>query len=106
MKIAILADIHANSTALTEVLKQIDAIKIHQFIFLGDLVINGPSPKIVLEQISNINPIAWIKGNTDNWFVEINKKWEPALITEIKFFELYQFARSRLAPSDIRFINN
>jgi putative phosphoesterase len=106
MKIAVLADVHANSTALTEILNQIEDLKISQVIFLGDLVINGPSPKEVLEQMYNIKPIAWIKGNTDNWFVEIDKKWKPDSITEIKFYELYQFAQSRLTPSDINFINN
>lgn len=106
MKIAIIADIHANSVALIEVLKQIEALKIHQFIFLGDIVINGPSPKEVLEQMYNIKPIIWVKGNTDNWFVEIDKNWEPTSINEIKFFEIYQYTRSRLIPSDIRFINN
>jgi putative phosphoesterase len=106
MKIAILADIHANSTALTDVLKQIKSLKINQFIFLGDLVINGPSPKEVLEQMYNIKPIVWLKGNTDNWFVEIDKKWEATSSNEIKFFELYKFAQSRLASSDISFINN
>ena len=104
MKIAILADIHANSTAFTEVLNHIETQNVQEFIFLGDLVINGPSPKEVFEQIRDIKPMVWIKGNTDEWFLEINGQWEPKSVNELKLYELFHFSKERLSEQDIEFI--
>ncbi len=104
MKLGILSDIHANSIALSEVIKDLKSLNIKQMIFLGDLVINGPSPKEVFNQLKKLKPVIWIKGNTDEWFLEINEQWEPKSINEIKFYELFHFSKERLYQQDIEFI--
>lgn len=104
MKLGILSDIHANSIALSEVIKDLKSLNIKQMIFLGDLVINGPSPKEVFNQLKKLKPVIWIKGNTDEWFLEINEQWEPKSINEIKFYELFHFSKERLYKQDIEFI--
>jgi putative phosphoesterase len=106
MKVGILADIHANFIALTEVLKELLSQKIKQILFLGDLVINGPSPKEVFDTLREIKPIAWIKGNTDDWFNEIDEKWEPCSISDVKLYEMFQFAKIHLTKSDIEFLKH
>jgi len=65
MKIAIISDIHGNLTALNAVLQDIEKQGIENFFFLGDLVMNGPNPREVMEIIEDLGPEVWIKGNTD-----------------------------------------
>ena len=65
MKIAVFSDVHANISALEAILNDIQSSNIDLYAFLGDLVINGPSPKQVFETIRKLNPGVWIKGNTD-----------------------------------------
>lgn len=62
MRIAIISDIHANATALSAVLSDININKIDSVICLGDVVTLGPSPKEVLDKIRDMN-IPCILGN-------------------------------------------
>lgn len=62
MRTIILADIHANETALRAVLD--DAGKFDRMVFLGDLVNFGPHPIECVEILKQYNPICVI-GNHD-----------------------------------------
>jgi putative phosphoesterase len=48
--------------------------------------------------------MVWIKGNTDEWFLEINGQWEPKSVNELKLYELFHFSKERLSEQDIEFI--
>lgn len=65
VKLAILADIHGNAFALKKVLEDIQQEGINQFIVLGDLVMIGTEPVTAIGMIRDLNPLCWIKGNTD-----------------------------------------
>lgn len=71
MKIAVISDIHANLTALNEVLKDIKDENCDSIFCLGDLVLAGPQPKETLDFIKKQN---WtiIQGNTDKIIAEYN----------------------------------
>ena len=73
MNIAVLSDIHGNITALRSVISDLKSLKITKIIFLGDLVINGPAPLECFQEIQDLKPICWVKGNTDIWYQEINE---------------------------------
>jgi putative phosphoesterase len=79
---------------------------IDNFIVLGDLVMVGPAPRSVMCAVHSLNPICWIKGNTDMWFEEMSSGWEPKTSREQQLFRYYQFAESKISKSDINFLSN
>ncbi len=104
MNVAILSDIHGNIHALNAVISDIKSLNISEIVFLGDLVINGPSPSEVFQELRNLKPICWIKGNTDTWFAEINDEWSPTTEQEEKLYNLFIFARNYLTKESIEFL--
>ena len=72
MKIAILSDIHANATALEQVLGAIQDVQ--QTWFLGDAVDRGPQSEPVIRWWMDLNQQAgarWLMGNHDAMLAEI-----------------------------------
>jgi putative phosphoesterase len=55
MKIAIISDIHANNSALSAVLADINTNKVDLIVCLGDVATLGPSPKEVIKTIKELN---------------------------------------------------
>lgn len=65
MRIAILSDIHGNQLSLEAVLRDLeDQERCDQLIVAGDLCLNGPRPREVLQMVQDLHcPV--IQGNTD-----------------------------------------
>ena len=104
MNIAFFSDVHGNIQALNAVLSDIKSLNIAKIIFLGDLVINGPSPLEVFEKMQKLRLMCWIKGNTDDWFVEINEEWLPSTQQEENLFQLFLYAKKHLNNEYIDFL--
>ncbi|MFW6023076.1 MAG: metallophosphoesterase family protein [Halanaerobiaceae bacterium] len=68
IRTAVISDIHGNYTALKYVLKDAEKQGVDNFICLGDLVLKGPAPELVLSLLKDIEMLAIIKGNTEDWF--------------------------------------
>jgi predicted phosphodiesterase len=70
IRIAVLADIHANTVALDAVLKDIQANGgVNEYWLLGDYAALGPDPKETLEQLSELPEARFIRGNTDRYLI-------------------------------------
>jgi hypothetical protein len=70
MRVALLADIHGNDTALKVVLEDIEAQGgVNAYWILGDLVALGPHPVQVLQILSVLPDTRFIRGNTDRYVV-------------------------------------
>lgn len=106
MKVAILADIHGNAVALREVLNDIQRESIEQFIILGDVVMVGPNPQLVMDFLRGLNPSCWIKGNTDMWFEEITEDWTPVDEREEELYRYFKYCKDGLISEDIHFLTN
>ena len=104
MRIAIISDIHANVIALKTIIKHMLSQEIDEIIFLGDLVTCGPNVKEVLEEMKNLSPIVWIKGNTENWLQDISIDFKPKTKSEEYQFELSKYAYERLDPEEQEFL--
>src|SRR2546421_488641 len=65
MRIAIIADIHGNQLALEAVLEDLShQPSVDQLVIAGDLCLNGPCPREVLDTVQKLNcPV--IQGNVD-----------------------------------------
>jgi putative phosphoesterase len=64
MRVAVLADVHANLAALHAVLRECDAQRVDQTWFLGDLVGYGAEPAACLHALQP-RTARWIRGNHD-----------------------------------------
>lgn len=106
MKLAIISDIHGNLIAFNEIIKDINNQQVDDIIFLGDLVMNGPQPVEVFEAIKEIQPVVWIRGNTDNWLKEVDESFVPKSKREEYLYSLYSYAQQRLSKSQIDYLLN
>jgi putative phosphoesterase len=65
MRIAIISDIHGNHGALEAVLQDFNhQPAVDQMVIAGDLCLNGPCPREVLETVQGLNCVA-LQGNVD-----------------------------------------
>lgn len=106
MKLGLIADIHGNSIALKRVLEDANEQSVQEFVILGDVIMMGPDPGLVLKTLYNLNPACWIKGNTDMWLEEIGDDWKPSNSIEETIQLFFNFTKERLTDEDIRFITN
>lgn len=68
MRVALLADIHANLTALEAVLARLEPREIELYIGLGDMASFGPEPCEVLDRLRALEARN-VMGNTDAWML-------------------------------------
>jgi predicted phosphodiesterase len=70
MRLALLSDIHGNTIALDAVLADVDRNGgADAYWFLGDLVAMGHDPIGVLERMTALPGVAFVRGNTDRYVV-------------------------------------
>ncbi|MBN2899839.1 MAG: metallophosphoesterase family protein, partial [Clostridia bacterium] len=106
MKIAVISDVHGNLSALNAVLQDIEKQNITNIFFLGDLVMNGPSPWEVFEVIDALSPEVWIKGNTDEWLENYVENAEPEDEHTKLIIERNNYAKGRLSEKQIEKLRN
>lgn len=106
MRLAILSDIHGNYEALQEIVCDLTNNNISSVIFLGDLVMKGPQPKEVFQTLKELNPLCWLKGNTELWLSD-KRTQNESINSTLKEIELYRnFAIERLSKDSINFMLN
>ncbi|MDD5756680.1 MAG: metallophosphoesterase family protein, partial [bacterium] len=71
MKIGLIADIHSNLPALTEVLADLAAEQVEAYLVLGDLVGYGPYPNECIEVLQKLPNAVIIVGNHDWAAIEL-----------------------------------
>lgn len=72
-RIALLSDVHGNSTALSAVVDDLKKKDVDECWFLGDLVMPGPGTNELFDLLGDINTAIYIKGNWDDCFLEVIK---------------------------------
>lgn len=77
MNIGIIGDVHGNYKALKAVINDMNKNNIDSLIVLGDIIFFGNEPQKCFDTIKQLKPLIWIKGNTDDWFNEIDKEFQP-----------------------------
>lgn len=85
IKIAILADVHANYPALIEVLKEIEKEKCDYIYHLGDLISIGAYPRECLELLLHNEKVILIMGNHEEYFVKGLSKPQPNYMSDGEF---------------------
>lgn len=99
MKIGIISDVHGHLEELTRVVDDMKENDIHEIIVLGDIIFdiqNETNAQKCFELIESLEPLVWIKGNTDNWFNEIDENFEPQSPLEEKILSKFRQVNSQV----------
>lgn len=100
MKLALLADLHANLEALEACLAHAEAAGAEHWAFLGDLVGYGPDPAAVVDRVAEYarRGAAVVRGNHDDALAG-----DTAALGE-HAVEGVRWARARLGPAQLAFL--
>lgn len=102
MRIALIADIHGNLTALDAVLAALAGAAVDQVLCLGDVAIFGPQPGATLARLRDLGcPV--VMGNTDAW--ALDPQLHPFRNADTpKFNAIEQWGVAQLTDADRNFI--
>lgn len=87
IKVAIISDIHGNSVALKEILKDAKLSNVDEYIFSGDLVNDLPFGNETLEIVKKTSDKV-LKGNKEQYLIEFEKErydWNNIQFKNTKF---------------------
>lgn len=71
MRLVVFSDIHGNSYALNVFLEKIKKISYDYLVFCGDIFGYYYNQKEILKQLSNLDRLIWLRGNHDDYFLNI-----------------------------------
>ncbi|PED91778.1 metallophosphatase family protein [Bacillus toyonensis] len=106
-KIAVLADVHGNATALKTVIE--DSLKegVTDYWFLGDLIMPGPGSNDLFEMLDSVNVDTYVQGNWEDSFLDVlNKNIDIDNATDIYVSRLVQYQCENLDKNYINHIKN
>ena len=83
-KIAILSDIHGNADALQRVLDLCGSLGIDKYASLGDVVGYNAEPQLCVRMVRELNPVARVRGNHDDYTVNDDDDWKASTPTPAK----------------------
>ena len=66
----------------------------------------GPEPATVIGMIRDLNPLCWIKGNTDIWLEIFSDDREPVTQREKGLYGYFSFAKTKLTNDEIAFLKD
>lgn len=100
-KIAVLADIHGNLSALRAVLADAQRAGATDYWFLGDLFLPGPGTQDLYDALKAVQPQVWLQGNWEqgiDFVVAGQGHWDDE--SNVYFARLTMYLIKRLASAD------
>ncbi|WP_125607470.1 metallophosphoesterase family protein [Lapidilactobacillus bayanensis] len=96
-KIAIMADVHGNVTALQAVLADARREQVTDYWFLGDLFLPGPGTHELVELLTDVQPSVWLKGNWEESIEQVlNHDIDWADASDVYLARLTEFLMENL----------
>ncbi|MGN4749188.1 metallophosphoesterase family protein [Bacillus cereus group sp. MYBK220-1] len=106
-KIAVLADVHGNATALKAVIEDSMKEGVTDYWFLGDLIMPGPGSNDLFEILEIINVDTYVQGNWEDSFLDVlNKNIDIDNATDIYVSRLVQYQCENLDENYIKHVKN
>lgn len=106
-KIAILSDIHGDSTALAAVIKDAQAHAVTEYWLLGDILLPGPGEEDLFALLDSIPITAAVRGNWDDCVLEaLDGQYGLEEPQEIQMLRLTQYLMERIDPRRIDWIRS
>lgn len=108
IKIALLSDIHGNTTALDAVIDDLNNQKVDDYWIIGDVMMHGTGASDIFDKISQLNPSVWVKGNWDDLFLYICSKNEINIddASDVYIAKLAIDLMNRMTQENIDFLRN
>ena len=101
-KIAILSDIHGNTTALAGVLEDAKNLGATEYWLLGDIFLPGPGANDLVAILKDLPITASVRGNWDDCVLEaLDGQYALEDPQEIQLLRMTQFLMERLNPEHI-----
>ena len=101
-KIAILSDIHGNTTALAGVLEDAKNLGATEYWLLGDIFLPGPGANDLVDLLKDLPLTASVRGNWDDCVLEVlSGQYGLEDPEEIQFLRMTQYLMERLNPEHI-----
>ncbi|WP_161979422.1 metallophosphoesterase family protein [Streptococcus sp. S784/96/1] len=102
LKIAVLGDIHGNTTALEAVLADAKAQAVNEYWILGDLLLPGHGRMELFNLLNEVNPTIKVRGNWDDCLLEVlNGDVGIEDCEEIYLNRLVQYAMEELTTESV-----
>jgi putative phosphoesterase len=102
----VISDIHGNLGALNQVIEDFKSQGATQVIVLGDIVFFGDEPEECFRIIQALKPIAWIKGNTDDWINIIDDNFKPSNYEEEHMYKEFLRVKDKMSSTSFDFISD
>ncbi|MCR8644624.1 metallophosphatase family protein [Paenibacillus sp. N1-5-1-14] len=107
MRLAVLSDTHGNATALEAVIQDLRGQSPDAVVFLGDMVMRGPSPSECIELVRSLNPLTVLRGNYDDLFTRFPRQgWEPKNHKEELILRAFEYDCERISVKDKEWLGN
>ena len=101
-KIAILSDIHGNTTALAGVLEDAKNLGATEYWLLGDIFLPGPGANDLVDLLKDLPITASVRGNWDDCVLEaLDGQYGLEDPQEIQLLRMTQYLMERLNPEHI-----
>ena len=106
-KIAILSDIHGNTTALAAVLEDAKNLGATEYWLLGDIFLPGPGANDLVALLKGLPITASVRGNWDDCVLEaLDGQYGLEDPQEIQLLRMTQYLMERLNPEQIDWLRN
>ncbi|MFS9253144.1 metallophosphoesterase family protein [Streptococcus infantis] len=106
-KIAILSDIHGNTTALAGVLEDAKNLGATEYWLLGDIFLPGPGATDLVDLLKDLPITASVRGNWDDCVLEVlDGQYDLEDPQEIQLMRLTQFLMERMDPATITWLRS
>lgn len=106
-KIAIISDIHGNTTALQAIISDAEKLGATEYWLLGDILLPGPGGNDLFELLQSIPITAAVRGNWDDCVLEaLDGQYGLEDPQEIQLLRLTQYLMERIDPAYIDYIRN
>jgi len=104
MKVAVLADIHANIFALDAVLSDMSADNVAKILVAGDLIGYYYWPKVVVQRLMNDSRVCCIQGNHEQILIECLNDHSAMAQFHRKYGSGYDLCRDELEGNELAWL--
>ena len=106
-KIAVLSDIHGNTTALEAVLADAKAAEVDQYWLLGDILMPGTGRRRILNLLASLPITVRVLGNWENSLWRgLHRKLDPTIASHRYLLRQSQYILEDVSPEEIENLNN
>lgn len=106
-KIAVLSDIHGNTTALEAVLADARAARVDEYWLLGDILMPGTGRRRILDLLDSLSITARVVGNwEDSLWRGLHRKLDPTKASHRYLLRQCQYILEEISPEEIENLHN